>query len=536
MSDVIAPIELQVIGASLRSIAEEMGAVLIRSSFSANIKERRDCSTALFDERGRMIAQAEHIPVHLGALPDAVAAVRAHGPAPDEVFILNDPYAGGTHLPDITLVSRTLVGFAATRAHHADVGAAEPGSLPAGSRRLEEEGVVIPPTRLDETTLDELTARMRNPDERRGDLRAQLAANRLASRRLEELCARRRRQLVVAAMDELHDYAERRVRAAIAALPDGRFEASDVLEAEEGDLELRAALTIAGDELEIDFAGTAPQYDGNLNCPLAVTRSACYFVVRCLTDPDAPASGGAFAPVQVTAPHGCLVNARPPAAVVAGNTETSSRIVDVVFAALGRLVPVPAAGQGTMNNLALGNDRFTYYETVGGGQGGCPDVDGPSGVHVAMSNTLATPAEAIELEYPLRVERWELRRGSGGAGAHRGGDGVVRELRVLEDCRLSVLAERRRRAPPGRAGGEDGARGRTLVKGEEQPPKLTRQLRAGDVVRVETPGGGGYGGRSRLESWSVRSRSRAHRSSLSCSTGRRRSTSSRRSRPRRQRA
>ncbi|HJQ75322.1 MAG TPA: hydantoinase B/oxoprolinase family protein, partial [Gaiellaceae bacterium] len=222
--------------------------------------------------------------------------------------------------------------------------------------------------------------------------------------------------------------------------------------------------------------------------------SACYFVVRCLTEPDLPASGGAFAPVTVTAPEGCLVNARSPAAVVAGNTETSSRIVDVVFAAFGELLPVPAAGEGTMNNLAFGNDRFTYYETVGGGQGACPDADGPSAVHVAMSNTLATPAEAIELEYPLRVERWELRRGSGGAGAHRGGDGVVRELRVLEDCRLSVLAERRRNAPPGRAGGEDGARGRTLVNGEEQPPKLTRRLGAGDVVRVETPGGGGHGG------------------------------------------
>ena len=245
--------------------------------------------------------------------------------------------------------------------------------------------------------------------------------------------------------------------------------------------------------IRIDFTGTAPQYDGNLNCPLSVTKSACYFVVRCLTEPDLPASGGAFAAVTVTAPEGCLVNAQPPAAVVAGNTETSSRIVDVVFSALSELVPVPAAGQGTMNNLALGNDRFTYYETVGGGQGACPDADGPSGVHVAMSNTLATPTEAIELEYPLRVERWELRLGSGGGGAHRGGDGVVRELRVLEDCRLSVLAERRRLGPPGRDGGEDGARGRTLINDEEQPPKLTRQLHAGDVVRVETPGGGGYG-------------------------------------------
>jgi N-methylhydantoinase B len=486
-------IELQVLGSSLRSIAEEMGAVLIRSAFSANIKERRDCSTALFDERGRMIAQAEHIPVHLGALPDAIAAVRAHDPAPEDVFILNDPYAGGTHLPDITLVSRTAVGFAATRAHHADVGAAEPGSLPAGSRRLDEEGVVIPPTRLDEATLEELTARMRNPGERRGDLRAQLGANGLASRRLEELCARRGRELVVAAMDELHDYAERRVRAAIAALPDGRFDASDVLEAEEGDLEVRAAVTIGGDELEIDFAGTAPQHEGNLNCPLAVTRSASYFVIRCLTDPDAPASGGAFAPVTVRAPEGSLVNARPPAAVAAGNVETSSRIADVVFLALGEALDVPAQGQGTMNNVTLGSDGFTYYETIGGGQGACPDADGPSAVHVAMSNTLSTPTEALELAYPIRVERNALRLGSGGAGRHRGGDGVVRELRVLEPCRLSIVSERRRHAPQGRKGGAPGAPGRNLLNGEELPAKVTRDVRPGDVVRIETPGGGGYG-------------------------------------------
>jgi N-methylhydantoinase B len=493
VSDVIAPIRLQVIGASLRSIAEEMGAVLIRSSFSANIKERRDCSTALFDEHGRMIVQAEHIPVHLGAMPDAVAAVMRLGLEQGEVAILNDPYTGGTHLPDVTLVSRTMLGFAVSRAHHADVGGIEPASLPAFSRTLEEEGVILPPQLLTDDVLERFVEATRRPEERRGDLRAQLAAHHLAERRVEELCDRRGHDHVAAAMDELYAYSERMVRAALAQLPDGSAEAEDVVEAVDGDLAIHCTVEIAGDAIRIDFGGTAPQYDGNLNCPLAVTKSACYFVVRCLTEPDLPASGGAFAPVAVTAPDGCLVNARPPVGVAAGNTETSSRIVDVVFAALGELVPVPAAGQGTMNNVAFGNDRFAYYETVGGGQGACPGADGPSGVHVAMSNTLATPTEPIELEYPLRVERWELRRGSGGAGAHRGGDGVVRELRALEDCRLSVLAERRRHAPPGRAGGEDGAPGRTLVNGTEQPPKLTRQLRAGDVVRVETPGGGGYG-------------------------------------------
>jgi N-methylhydantoinase B len=487
-------IELQVIGASLRSIADEMGAVLVRSAFSPNIKERRDCSTALFDTRGRMIAQAEHIPVHLGAMPDAVAAVRARDPAPDEAWILNDPFAGGTHLPDITLVTRTRVGFAVTRAHHADVGGIEPGSLPAESRRLEDEGVVIPPSRLDDATLEDLVAQMRSPDERRGDLRAQLAAHALAARRLEELCERRGRERVEAAMDELHDYSERIVRAAIAQLPEGRFEASDVLEpAGGGELGICVALTISGDAIELDFAGTAPQHDGNLNCPLAVTRSACYFVVRCLTDPDVPASGGAFVPVDVRAPEGSLVAARSPAAVAAGNVETSSRIVDVVFAAFGRAVPVPAQGQGTMNNLTLGSDRFTYYETVGGGQGACPDADGPSGVHVAMSNTLSTPAEALELAYPLRVERHALRLGSGGAGEHRGGDGVVRELRVLEDCRLSLVGERRDHAPQGAQGGGEGLSGRNLLNGDELPAKVTRALSAGDLVRVETPGGGGYG-------------------------------------------
>jgi len=496
VSDVNAAIQLQVIGASLRSIAEEMGAVLIRSSFSANIKERRDCSTALFDARGRMIAQAEHIPVHLGAMPDAVAAVMRLGLEQGQVAILNDPYTGGTHLPDVTLVSRTVLGFAVSRAHHADVGGIEPASLPAFSHTLAEEGVILPPQLLTDEVLERFVRATRQPEERRGDLRAQLASHRLAEQRLAELCARRGRDRVAAAMDELYAYSERMVRAAIADLPDGRGQAEDVVEAVEGNLAIRCRIEIDGDAIRIDFGGTTPQYDGNLNCPLSVTKSACFFVIRCLTEPDLPASGGAFAPVIVTAPEGCLVNARPPAAVVAGNTETASRIVDVVFAALGELVPVPAQGQGTMNNLAFGSDRFTYYETVGGGQGACPGANGPSGVHVAMSNTLATPAEAIELEYPLRVERWELRRGSGGDGAHRGGDGVVRELRVLGDCRLSVLAERRRHAPQGREGGEEGARGRTLVNGEEQPPKVTRRLRAGDLVRVETPGGGGYGSRS----------------------------------------
>jgi N-methylhydantoinase B len=479
-------VELQVIGSALRAIAEEMGAVLIRSAFSSNIKERRDCSTALFDDAGRMVVQAEHIPVHLGAMPDAVAAVMQ---LPGDFWILNDPYTGGTHLPDVTLVSRTELGYAVSRAHHADVGGMEPASLPAFSRELYQEGLIIPPTSLTDEVVELFVANARNPSERLGDLRAQIASHRLAAARIEELCVRRGRERVAAAMDELYAYSEQMVRAAITRLPDGARSAEDVVESVDGDIVIRATVEVDGDEIRIDFDGTGAQDAHNLNCPLAVTKSACYFVVRCLTAPDLPASGGAFAPVSVTAPEGCLVNARSPAAVVAGNTETSSRIVDVVFAALGD----HAQGQGTMNNVALGNERFTYYETIGGGQGACSDADGPSAVHVAMSNALITPVEALELSYPLRVARWGLREGSGGAGAHRGGDGVVRELIVLENCRLSVLAERRRHAPKGAAGGRDGAPGRTLVNGEEQPAKVTLPLRAGDLIRIETPGGGGFG-------------------------------------------
>ena len=486
-------IQLQVLGAQLRAIAEEMGAVLIRSAFSANIKERRDCSTALFDERGRMIVQAEHIPVHLGAMPEAVAAVLARDPQPGEVYVINDPFTGGTHLPDITLVSRVPCGVACSRAHHADVGGMEPASLPAGSTDIYQEGLVLPPVRLDDELMTVMLANMRNPDERRGDLNAQLAAHRLAERRLAELVERRGAHAVTDAMNELYDYSDRVVRSAIARLPDGRYEAQDWLEPQEGSLELKVAVTIAGDEIEIDFSGTSAQYEGNLNCPLSVTRSACYFVVRCLTEPDLPSSGGAYAPVHVTAPAGTLVNAGPPAAVVAGNTETSNRIVDVVFSAFAKAMPVPAQGEGTMNNVTFGNRNFTYYETIAGGQGACPDADGPSAVHVTMSNTLNTPVEALELSYPLRVERYEVRLGSGGTGERAGGDGVIRELRVLEDCRLSLLTERRQHAPAGRDGGGSGARGRNLVNDEELPAKVSRSLRAGDVLRIETPGGGGYG-------------------------------------------
>jgi N-methylhydantoinase B len=488
-------IELQVVAGALRAGCEEMGAVLVRSAHSSNIKERRDASTALFDAHGEMVMQAEHIPVHLGAMPDAVAAVLGEEHAPGRSWVLNDPYRGGTHLPDITVITPVfsagggdLLGFAASRAHHADVGGRVPGSMPADSTTLDEEGVVIAPRVLDDAAIEELVARMRQPAERRADLRAQLAANRIGGARLTELAERIGVDGLRAATAEVLDYAERRTRAKLAELPDGTRTAVDVLEAADGDLELRVAATVDGDELILDFTGSADQHAGNLNCPPAVTRSACLFAVRVLTDPDIPASAGAHRPVTVLAPEGSLLNARPPAAVVGGNVETSSRVADLILRAFGR-----ACGQGTMNNLTLGNDRFTYYETIGGGQGACPDADGPSGVHVAMSNTLNTPVEALERSFPLRVTRYELRRGSGGDGAHRGGDGVVREVEALEEMTYSLITERRRHAPPGADGGGDGARGRNVVAGEDTGPKATGTLRAGERLRLETPGGGGHG-------------------------------------------
>ena len=510
MTGALDPVTLQVLVGGFRALCEEMGAVLVRAAHSANIKERRDASTALFDAAGEMVMQAEHIPVHLGAMPDAVAAVREHDQRSGDAWMLNDPYRGGTHLPDITLVSplfegEHLVAFAAARAHHADVGGSTPGSMPARSRSLDEEGVVIPPTRvvaagaLDEKRLRELTAQMRGTRQREADLMAQLAANRVAATALSRLIDRHGAELVRAGMAEVLDYAERRTRASIAHIPDGTYRARDVLEAEGGgELGIAVTVEIRGDEVEVDFAGTDRQHDGNLNCPLSVTKSAVYYVLRVATDPDIPASAGAYRPVHVTAPAGCLVNARPPAAVAGGNVETSSRIADVVVLALGEAVPMPAQGQGTMNNLTLGSEAFTYYETLGGGQGACPEADGPSAVHVAMSNTLNTPVEALEQEFPLRVRELSLRRGSGGTGTHRGGDGLVREVIAREEMEYSLLTERRRVAPRGAAGGEAGLPGRNLLRrgeGDPQdlPAKAQGRLAAGDSLRIETPGGGGYG-------------------------------------------
>ncbi|MFN8174181.1 MAG: hydantoinase B/oxoprolinase family protein [Solirubrobacteraceae bacterium] len=507
MSATIDPVTLSVLSSALAGIAEEMGTLLVRGAYSSNIKERRDCSAALFDGAGELVAQAEHIPVHLGAMPEAVAAVIEREPEPGDVFLLNDPYTGGTHLPDLTLVSPVeardgRLAYAVTRAHHSDVGGMRPGSMPADSRDIYQEGLVLPPLRLvrgGETVreaLELVLANVRTPAVRRGDLAAQLASNRLAATRLAELAGRVGLQTLRAGIAAVRDYAARRALEAVAAIPDGRYEASGELEGDgtgEDDIPLRVAVTVEGGRLTVDFAGSAPQVAGNVNCPLAVTRSACCFALRVVLPGDVPVNAGTYAPLRIVAEPGLVVHARAPAAVVAGNVETSQRIADTVLLALSQALPLPAQGQGTMNNVVLGGEGWTYYETIGGGQGASAAGPGPSGVHVGMSNTLNTPVEALELEFPLRVERAELAYGTGGAGRHRGGDGIVRAVRALEPCWLSLLTDRRRHRPAGADGGEPGAAGSNALNGEPLPPKASVALGPGDLLEVRTPGGGGWG-------------------------------------------
>jgi len=527
------PVELEILRHQLESVAEEMGQVLIRGAYSPNITERRDCSTALFDRTGRMVAQAEHIPVHLGAMPEAVAAVRERDPEPGDVFALNDPFHGGTHLPDVTLVSPIapdrdvgpeIVGYAVSRAHHADVGGMAPGSMPAGATDIQQEGMRVPPVRLaadgeirpDVESL--FLANVRNPRERRADLRAQLAANDRGAERIAALLNDHGGNLLDA-FDAVIDYARERVTAELRALPDGQYHASDVLEGDgvrdptvstgasggaetapesdtDADIPIEVAVTIDGGTVTVDFAGTADQVPGNVNAPLSVAKSAVYFVIRCVTDPDIPPNHGCYEPVTIEAPAGSLLDPESPAAVVGGNVETSQRVTDVVFEALAAAAPerVPAGGQGTMNNLVIGSEEFAYYETIGGGAGGNPDADGLSGVQVGMTNTLNTPIEALEQEYPLSVNRYDIRTGSGGAGRYRGGDGLVRAVTVETDATVSLLTERRRHAPRGVAGGADGQPGRNLIDSDPVPAKVTRDVPPGTTVRIETPGGGGHGG------------------------------------------
>jgi N-methylhydantoinase B len=501
-------VELEILRTQLESVAEEMGSVLVRGAYSPNITERRDCSTALFDSAGRMLAQAEHIPVHLGAMPEAVDAVLTCDPRPGDVFLLNDPFRGGTHLPDVTLVSPityegNIVAYAVSRAHHADIGGATPGSMPAGAREIHAEGVRIPPVRYvaggerNEAVEALLLANVRNPDQRRADLRAQRGANERAGERLRDLLADHGDRLL-AAFDAVIDYSRTRIERELRGIPDGTYRASDVLEGDgvtDEDIPVRAAVTVDGATMTVDFEGTASQVAGNVNAPLSVAKSAVYFVVRCVTDPEIPPNHGCYEPVTVEAPDGSLLNPRPPAAVVGGNVETSQRVADVVFAALGEAAPerVPAGGQGTMNNLVIGSPEFVYYETIGGGAGATASSDGLSGVQVGMTNTLNTPVEALEAAYPLRVERYALRDDSGGRGHNEGGDGLVRSVTVERDVTVSLLTERRRHAPRGVAGGADGECGRNLVDGEQVPAKVTRDIEAGTTVTIETPGGGGYG-------------------------------------------
>ena len=502
------PLELTVMANAFAMIAEEMGTVLVRGSLSPNIRERRDASSALFDADAEMVAQAAHIPVHLGAMPESVAAVRACGPKPGDVFILNDPYTGGSHLPDLTVVQaiglgKTVVGYSAVRAHHADVGGMSPGSMPQGATELVQEGIILPPTRLkregvlDHEVLNLILANVRTPEERRGDLRAQIAACDAGASGWLALIEREGRKRVSSAVDAVLAYTARLARARIAQLGDIRGSATDALEGDgvsDDEVGVAVRLSVAKGQLRLDFTGSSPLVAGNVNCPPAVTRAAAVFVLRTLLDADVPTNGGIARAIELVIPENCALNAKWPHAVAAGNVEMSQRVTDTIFAAFADAgVDVPAQGQGTMNNITFGARGWTFYETLGGGQGASSRGHGPSGVHVGMSNTLNTPVESLESAYPLRIDEYSLRRGSGGAGRHRGGDGVKRVYRAMEPATVTLLTERRRRSPRGAAGGADGAAGRNATGDRDLPAKCRAQLAAGDVVKIETPGGGGWG-------------------------------------------
>jgi len=509
----INPVTLEVFKHLILAIPEEMGGNLRRTAFSPNIKERLDESCALFDAKGRLIAQAEHIPVHLGAMPSAVEQVAADFPrlSPGDQVIVNDPYRGGSHLPDITLIAPffwkgELKGYVVNRAHHADVGGKTPGSMPGSSSTLDEEGIVIPPTlfvtqgAISEDVLRVFQKETRNPDERIGDLNAQVGANRLGASRCIDFIRRYGETAFDSFVEAIIDYSSSRVTAHLLALPNGMSKASDNLDGETGPIRITVKVKLEGDSFEIDFTGTAPQSEGNANAPISVTRSAVYYVLRCLIPADVPPNHGCYKTIRVKAPEGTLLNPRPPAAVSSGNVETSQRIVDVLLLALRDLFPdqIPAQGQGTMNNLALGWKERTYYETIAGGMGAGPRHRGASAVHVHMTNTATTPTEVLESAYPIRVLKTELREGSGGAGLHPGGMGITRELLLLEDAVVSIQSERRRFPPKGIAGGNDAACGENLLRrtdGTEVPlpNRITFQASKGETIVVNTPGGGGWG-------------------------------------------
>lgn len=520
----VNPISLELFRNGLTAITEEMGAVLMRSSYSPNIKERRDFSCALFDRQGRLIAQAAHIPVHLGSMPDSVAAALTtfHDFLPGDVIALNDPFLGGTHLPDITLIEpifvqiderQHLMGFAANRAHHSDVGGISPGSMPIATE-IYQEGFIIPPIKLweaglpNQVVLDLFLRNVRTPNERKGDLAAQVAANHTALRSMQELVNRWTLPSVEEHCTALIAYAERITRATIESIPDGCYHFIDYLDNDgvsSDPIVIMATVTVQGSSLKVDFTGSAPQTQGNVNAVAAVAKSAVYYVVRCLMPEDAPTNHGTFIPITIITPDSSIVNARPPAGVAQGNVETSQRITDVVFGALALALPavIPAASQGTMNNVSAGGIDprsglpFAYYETMGGGMGARPSMDGLSGVHTHMSNTLNTPVEAFEYAYPMRISAYRLRDHSGGDGHTRGGDGLEREITFEVPTEVTLLTERRYRPPYGLHGGEPGKCGenRLLHTNHETllPGKVHFRTEPGDRLTILSPGGGGWG-------------------------------------------
>lgn len=515
--------ELEIFKNLFHSVAEEMGAALRRSAFSPNIKERRDYSCAVFDGQGRVVAMGDHMPVHLGSMPMSVAAaIRALELRPGDIAMLNDPYAGGTHLPDITLVmpvpaagKSRAVFYVANRAHHSDIGGAQPASMGL-SEEIYQEGLRIPPVvlvrdgKIQRDVLAMLLANVRTPREREGDLTAQVAACRLGERRLKELLGKYGVMKTSFYLEALQRYSARLMREALVRIPDGVYRAEDFLD-DDGfsnrPVRLRVAIRVHRGQATVDFAGTSPACRGGVNAVLAITVSAVFYVFRCLLGEDVPACAGLMAPIEVRAPEGSVVNAQAPAAVAAGNVETSQRIVDVLLKALARALPgrIPAASSGTMNNISFGGinprrgEPFAYYETIAGGMGARPSADGLSGVHTHMTNSLNTPIEALESAYPVRVRRYSLRHGSGGSGRFRGGDGIVRELEFLTEVRGSILSDRRRFRPYGLKGGKPGQAGKNQLLLPKRvvtlPSKAVFSAPPGSILRIETPGGGGWGKR-----------------------------------------
>ncbi|NOX09601.1 MAG: hydantoinase B/oxoprolinase family protein [Gammaproteobacteria bacterium] len=507
------PVALSIFSNRIAAICDEMGEVLRQTSVSPNIKDRLDFSTAVFDMEGSLCAQAAHIPVHLGSMAYAmVGLVRAVEWAEGDMLIVNDPFQGGTHLPDVTLVAPVFIdgicqGFVANRAHHADIGASTPGSMPI-SCSLHEEGIVISPALLlhagvlNQPLFDKITLATSNPELAAADFSAQISANRAGVKRLSSLITGLGNKPYQQSLDALNDYGERLACHSLSTIPDGCYVFSDVME-DDGmgnqDLSIEVTINISDGRIGVDFSGTSQQVAGNINCPLSVAAAAVYYVFRCLMPAYTPACAGSFRAIDIKATEGSLVNARYPAAVTAGNVETSSRIVDVVLGALAQAIPerIPAASQGTMNNLAMGmrsdNVNWDYYETLGGGMGAGPNASGPSAVQTHMTNTLNTPIEVLEMNYPLRVWRYQLRRGSGGVGQHRGGDGLVREYEFLQPAQLTLLTERRRYSPWGLQGGEAGQVGVNLLDGVELPAKVSIKVDKGARLLIETPGGGGWG-------------------------------------------